>query len=122
MLFEKLAKAFAVLDIRDPVVVKHVGPEESFRYYADCASTLDEDELRSDGDVNILNQKNLFLCSKGHPSAFDSPFGEMHRHNVVRLPFAIKSFQLIENTGVGINDGCVNLALFRAYTTKENEP
>lgn len=119
---EKLAKAFAVLDIRDPVVVKHVGPEESFRYYADCASTLDEDELRSDGDVNILNQKNLFLCSKGHPSAFDSPFGEMHRHNVVRLPFAIKSFQLIENTGVGINDGCVNLALFRAYTTKENEP
>lgn len=118
---EPISKILALLDIPEP---PNLSPKRPLQedVVAKCLITLDNDELESGGDVKLLNNESLILASSGDSTTFGSPFGEMQRNESVNWPFTIRSVQLIEETGGDINDGCVNLALLKAYTTKENVP
>lgn len=114
---DTLSKILAMLNLQEPF--QHCSmPFAS----TDCALTLSENELVEDSDVKMLNQRTMYITSKRDAASFESPFGEMITSDNVTCPFSIRSIQLIENTGKGINDGCINLSLLKAYTTKENEP
>lgn len=118
---EPISKILALLDIPEPTNQSSKCPLQD-DLVAKCLITLDNDELDSGGDVKLLNNESLILASTSDSTAFGSPFGEMQRNESVNWPFTIRSVQLIEETGGDINDGCVNLALLKAYTTKENVP
>lgn len=94
----------------------------------DCAMMLDEKELRQDGDIHSINDSDLILIPARRDSvSLTSAFGILGGTNIQQQQltgkeFTLKSFQLLEDTGTGLNDGCINLLLFDAYTTKENPP
>lgn len=116
---ESIATLQSLLDLPEPS--PHINRFRGQEATTDCVISLDTKELRSDGDVRILNQESLVLSSNHESAAFESPFGEIQRDSIT-APFSIPSIQLVEETGSGVNDGCINLALFRAYTTRENDP
>ncbi|WPK25199.1 hypothetical protein PUMCH_002503 [Australozyma saopauloensis] len=85
----------------------------------DCIVTLDDDELNHTGDIYIVNNEKLEIVSNSSDSiSMTSPFGVPSEEP--KRVFNMNSVALIENPSSGINNGCVNLALFDAYSTKEN--
>lgn len=116
---ESISKILTILDIGEPT---NHSIQTDERAVAECLIMLDRDELLLKGDTKSFNNSSLELASSRDTGAFDSPFGEPNRGENTSWPFTIRSVQLIEETGGGINDGCINLALLRAYTTKENVP
>lgn len=111
-----LSTMSAILNLPEPTTTVPFevsgGPED------ESAIVLDEDELKYDGDINFVNQSGLVLTHCRRDSMTFTPFVAHNEHP--SLPFAIKSLKLIEDTGSGPNDGCIDLSLFDAYTTKEN--
>lgn len=104
-----------------------------FKQYLDesrvsCAIMLDEKELQGESDINSVNNANLVLVPSARKSAsLTSAFGILEgpgaqKQQIRDREFVFKSFQLLEDNGGGLNDGCINLLLFDAYTTKENPP
>lgn len=85
----------------------------------ECIITLDDDELNHTSDICIVNNKRLELSpALNELIGIGSPFsGPKERPTKV---FTMKSVALIEEASEGINNNCLNLALFDAYTTKEN--
>lgn len=88
---------------------------------------LDEQELTQDGDIHNVNNSDLILVSTRRDTvSFSSAFGLLEGSNVQQptasRQFSLKSYQLLEEAGNSVNDGCINLLLFDAYTTKENIP
>lgn len=103
-----------------------------FRRYLDdsrvgCAIMLDEKELHLESDISSVNNTNLVLIpsqrkSVSLTSAFSILEGSAQGKDARGPDFGFKGFQLVEDNGGGLNDGCINLLLFDAYTTKENPP
>lgn len=88
---------------------------------AACALTLDDDELTRDSDYHIINNWHLAVePARRDSGAFSREFGLLARPSSKEL--SLRSFELLEDTSTGLNDGCINLLLFDAYTTKENPP
>lgn len=109
-----LANMTSILNLPEPNTEI---PFEILQNEDECALVMDENELKYDGDVCFVNQSGLVLqnCRR------DSLFGHLMGHNEnPTLPFQVKSLKLIEDTSTALNDGCINLSLFDAYTTKEN--
>lgn len=82
-----------------------------------CIATLDDDELHRTSDICIVNNRHLELRAAGDAGTqnpFSAPCDRPQR------VFTMKSVALIENPTDGVNNGCLNLALFDAYTTREN--
>lgn len=110
-----LANMTSILNLLEP---SSRPPQFEHSFAAECALTLDEDELRYGSDISFVNDAGLTLTPNAESLSFSSPFN-VPREKTSR-PFAIQSMQLIEDTGTGVNDGCLNLSIFEAYTTKEN--
>lgn len=86
---------------------------------SECIVTLDDEELNYTSDICIVNNKKLEVSySQGESLNISSPFG-ITKDNPKKV-FTMNSVALIENPSEGVNNGCFNLALFDAYTTKEN--
>ncbi|RKP28351.1 hypothetical protein METBISCDRAFT_20754 [Metschnikowia bicuspidata] len=82
-----------------------------------CIATLDDDELHRTSDICIVNNRHLELRAAGDAGThnpFSAPCDRPQR------VFTMKSVALIEDPTDGVNNGCLNLALFDAYTTREN--
>lgn len=97
----------------------------------DCCITLDEEELNKGGDIHYFNEANLMMIpSKSDTVTLSNPFGLLTDSNastkdVTKMnarPFKMKSFEIFEDGSGAINDGCLNLQFFDAYTTRENPP
>ncbi|KAK6459296.1 subunit of activation mediator subcomplex of RNA polymerase II holoenzyme [Scheffersomyces xylosifermentans] len=89
----------------------------------ECALTLTEDELQRGGDIHGFNDSDLVLISNRSESvSFSSAFGILPAtHQKPKgQPFKMRSYEILEGTSSSLNDGCINLHLFDAYTTKEN--
>lgn len=115
---DALAALSSILDLPEPATDNPF--YDSNGMDQDCAFGLDDDELYYSSDVGHINNYGLLLASARRDSiAFSSPFGSTQRELPIK-PFTIKSMKLIEDTGTGLNDGCINLSLFEAYTTREN--
>lgn len=85
----------------------------------ECIATLDDEELNHTSDICIVNNKKLEIShAQGESLNISSPFGVPK--DKPKKVFNMKSVALIENPSDGVNNGCFNLALFDAYTTKEN--
>ncbi|KAL6451802.1 SRB8 Mediator of RNA polymerase II transcription subunit 12 [Candida maltosa Xu316] len=92
----------------------------------DCSIMLDNDELNHSGDLYYFNNRDFYLKSTRNETAGLSSFGEdgnlKFRHSQIR-DFKFKSFEILEDISHNsLNDGCINLQLFDAYTTRENPP
>lgn len=111
-----LSTMSAILNLPEPTTTL---PFEPSRINENsCAITLDRSELENDGDIDFVNQSGLVLQ---HCRRHSMTFIQYMAHDVhPSVPFSIKSLKLIEDTSSGLNDGCINLSLFDAYTTKEN--
>ncbi|QBM89468.1 mediator of RNA polymerase II transcription subunit 12 [Metschnikowia aff. pulcherrima] len=83
-----------------------------------CVLTLDRIELSHDSDAALVNNSHLVLRQKERGDGHVDPF----QKNDVRYnkPFRMDSVGLIENTSTGLNNACLSLSMFGAYTTKEN--
>lgn len=85
----------------------------------ECIITLDDEELNHTSDISIVNNKRLELSpTLSELLAIGSPFGGPKEKP--KKVFTMKSVALIEEPSEGINNNCLNLALFDAYMTKEN--
>lgn len=85
----------------------------------ECIATLDDEELNYTSDICIVNNKRLEISySQGDSLNISSPFGVPT--DKPKKVFTMKSVALIEDPSDGVNNGCFNLSLFDAYTTKEN--
>lgn len=91
-----------------------------------CSLMLDNDELERGGDISVFNNRGLVLKSTRNESSDLTSFGEnniMKSKNQQVKDFKFKSFEILEDIGTNsLNDGCINLQLFDAYTTRENPP
>jgi len=98
-----------------------------------CSIMLEEEELKYGGDYHIFNNTGLYLKSTKNESVSLPPFvtglnktaGDYDSSSarMIKQPFKMKSFEILEdvnNNKNSVNDGCINLRLFDAYTTKEN--
>ncbi|KAI5955313.1 SRB8 [Candida jiufengensis] len=100
------------------------------------SNMLQEDELKNGGDSHIFNDRGLKLQLTKHNSLDISPFvgnilntndtkddqNSMKILRTISKPFKLRSYEILEDTNSGLNDGCINLSLFDAYLTKENIP
>lgn len=111
-----LATMSAILNLPEPSTA--IPFEVSNSDDSECALVLDRNELQHDGDASFVNQSGLVLQHCRRDLMLFGPFMGQNDHPT--LPFSIKSLKLIEDTSSGLNDGCINLSLFDAYTTKEN--
>lgn len=111
-----LATMSAILNLPEPINTMPF--RESATHEDENVIVFGEDELEHDGDVNIVNQSGLVLKHTRRDSMTFPPFVAQNNHPT--LPFAVKSLKLIEDTTNALNDGCINLSLFDAYTTEEN--
>ncbi|KAK6463632.1 subunit of activation mediator subcomplex of RNA polymerase II holoenzyme [Scheffersomyces coipomensis] len=86
--------------------------------------TLDEDELQCGGDIHSFNDRNLMLVSSRTESvSLSNAFGILGSTPTTvksKRDFKLRSFEILEDSSSSLNDGCINLQLFDAYTTKEN--
>lgn len=83
-------------------------------------TTLDESEL-SGGDYNYFNHHGLVVAPLARDPLLANLLGTTtSRRRSPRRPFLVKGFEVFEDTLAGVNDACVNLLVFDAYTTKEN--
>lgn len=115
---DALAIVSGLLDLPEPATENPFF--ESNGLNEDCSFGLDDDELYNSSDVDYINKYGLLLKSVRRDSiAFSSPFGTT-QPEVPIIPFKIKSLQLIEDASSGLNNSCINLSLFEAYTTREN--
>ncbi|CAH2352019.1 mediator of RNA polymerase II transcription subunit 12 [[Candida] railenensis] len=80
-----------------------------------CLLTLDEKELTSDAEINYVNGDALEIVS-----VVEGSEGQAQR--AAQSGMHMKSFELLEGNGSGINGSCINLSLFQAYTTRQNPP
>lgn len=88
----------------------------------DSAFGLDEEELDYGSDVGYINNSGLVLTSTRSDSiGFSTAFGVLQQDAPIQR-FNIKGMNLIEDTSTELNDGCINLSLFDAYTIRENPP
>lgn len=121
-----MAQISELLDLQEPKRMRDTGAMKHATAVAaatDNCMVLDEQELTRDADVTAFNNKSLSMRpSKSEPMSLEGTFGGPSRNNDLDRQFCIKSYRLIEDVGRGINDGCVNLSMFEAYTTKENPP
>lgn len=87
-----------------------------------CALMLEKSELHKGGDIHALNDSNLILLPSRR-EALSSAFDILNetQQNVSKR-FKLKSYELLEDTGIELNNGCINLLLFDSFTTKENPP
>lgn len=111
-----LAILSSILNLPDP---NTTNPFRDGTKEPPCALMLDDDELHRDSDISMVNNSHFVLTTRRRDSISFSPFG-IGQQVQPPMPFSIKSFQLIEDTSSALNDGCVNLSMFDAYTTKEN--
>lgn len=117
---DALATVSSILDLPEPATDNPFYDSNGINQ--ECEFGLDEDELYYSSDVGHINNYGLLLSSARRNSiGFSSPFGTAQR-DLPTKPFTIKSMKLIEDTSTGLNDGCINLSLFEAYTTRENPP
>lgn len=110
-----LSTMSAILNLPEPSTTL---PFDASGDVENSAIALDRSELESDGDIDFVNQSGLVLQHCRRHSMTFIPY--MAHDNHPSVPFSIKSLKLIEDTSTGLNDGCINLSLFDAYTTKEN--
>lgn len=86
-----------------------------------CSIMLDEEELHL-GDYDWVNHTGLELVSTKND--LGNSFGMLGTtpENVpaARHEFKMHSFEILEDVSTGLNEGCINLHFFDAYTTKEN--
>lgn len=80
-----------------------------------CLLTLDEKELTSDAEINYVNGDAMEIVSVVEGS-------EDQAQRAAQSGLHMKSFELLEGNGSGINGSCINLLLFQAYTTRQNPP
>lgn len=113
-----LAIMLSILNLPEPNTTNPF--QEGTEKEISCALMLDEDELHNDSDVSIVNNSNFILTSSRRDSIPFSPFAGVAHQAEPSGPFTIKSFKLIEDTSGALNEGCINLSMFDAYTTKEN--
>ena len=102
-----------------------------------CSIMLEEEELKYGGDYHVFNNTGLYLKStKNFESVSLPPFVNGLNKNtgdydnsstkmVNTQSFKMKSFEILEDVNSNtnknsVNDGCINLRLFDAYTTNEN--
>lgn len=109
----------------------NLNPLGKYKHDIDCFLSLEEEELNKGGDIHYFNESNLIVVpSKSDPVVISNPFGLLGESNTsgkdsTKLnarPFKMKSYEIFEDCSSSINDGCLNLQLFDAYTTKENPP
>ncbi|EGW35667.1 uncharacterized protein SPAPADRAFT_133266 [Spathaspora passalidarum NRRL Y-27907] len=89
-----------------------------------CALMLDDEELNHGGDVHAFNDSGLVLL-QARPHSVSLPFGILNNNEKVSNEIKMvkfRSFEILEDTSSALNDGCVNLQLLDAYTTRENPP
>lgn len=91
-------------------------PSEMSGGSADCNLAFDSEELNTDSDVSFVNQSGLVLrhCRRDLITYHD------YSDHSTSYPFTVTSLALIDDTSSSLNDGCINLSLFDAYTTREN--
>lgn len=111
-----LSTMSAILNLPEPSMALPF--ETSGSAESNSAIALDHSELENDGDIDFVNQSGLVLQHCRRDSMTFIPYMAQDDHPSV--PFSIKSLKLIEDTSTGLNDGCIDLSLFDAYTTKEN--
>lgn len=83
----------------------------------DSPLTLETDELYYGSEISRINDGRLTIVSKDDAvtlSPFNAPTEKPSR------PFAMSSMKLIADTSEGLNNGCISLSMFDAYTTREN--
>lgn len=115
---DALAAVSTILDLPEPATDNPF--YDSNGIDQECGFGMDDDELHYSSDVGHINNYGLLLSPARRDSiGFSNPFGTAQGDLPIK-PFTIKSMQLIEDTSTGLNDGCVNLSLFEAYTTREN--
>lgn len=104
---------------------------DSLKAYVDdskiqCVLTLEKDELENGGDIHSINNSGLVLIDSRIEGSRDSnEFNGLDNHqqvNNIPQQFKIKSFELLKDTSLSLNDGCINILLFDSYTTRENPP
>lgn len=111
-----LSAMSSILNLQEPTTNS---PQLKKVRIPESAVTLDDEELYFSSDIGYVTESGLTLvASVNDPLTFSSPFSVPNERSA--KPFQMKSMQLIEDTGNGLNDGCFNLSLFEAYTTKEN--
>ncbi|KAG5418725.1 SRB8 [Candida metapsilosis] len=116
------------LDVENPF--KHILNDHLVR----CAIMLDKEELAHGGDFNHINDCNFRLeipksdslnlpAFVGNILSNEKNEDQEDDHSRVRIrPFRIRSYELLEDTSHSVNDACINLSLFNAYTSEENPP
>ncbi|RCK67620.1 Mediator of RNA polymerase II transcription subunit 12 [Candida viswanathii] len=91
-----------------------------------CSIMLDSNELEHGGDISVFNNRGLVLKSTRNDNPELPPFDQnnlMKSKSKQLKEFKFKSFEVLEDIGANsLNDGCLNLQLFDAYTTRENPP
>ncbi|RLV91411.1 Mediator of RNA polymerase II transcription subunit 12 [Spathaspora sp. JA1] len=85
-----------------------------------CSIMLDEEELNQGGDLHVFNNSGLILKPSRPNETFGSILNQETREEIKFVKF--KSFEILEDTSLALNDGCINLQLLDAYTTRENPP
>ncbi|CAN3374982.1 hypothetical protein DIURU_000240 [Diutina rugosa] len=114
-------RAPALWALDDPTEAGRVPSPSAPPPMASSVTSLDEDELNG-GDYNYFNHHGLVMePSARDPGSLANLLGTTTpRRPPPRRPFAVKGFEVFEDTSAGVNDACVNLSVFDAYTTKEN--
>ncbi|GEQ70375.1 hypothetical protein JCM33374_g4052 [Metschnikowia sp. JCM 33374] len=106
-----------ILDLPEPGLSAYdFGVDDS-----SCLITLDNDEINHSSDIALANDDRLVLMSKEEGAGvgtYENPFKASD--SKYTRPFRIESVGLIEDTSSGLNNGCISLSMFGAYTTKEN--
>lgn len=82
----------------------------------ECSITLDEEELYWSSEISHVNNGTLVISEREK----ETTSVRIVPSNKHRRPFTINNMKLIEDTSENLNDGCVSLSLFEAYTIKEN--
>jgi mediator of RNA polymerase II transcription subunit 12 len=97
----------------------------------DTVITLEEEELSRGGDIHYVNNANLVLVQARNDTVpLTNPFSILGETSSTTdspskpatKPFHLKSFEIFEDSSQLLNDGCINLHFFDAYTIRENLP
>ncbi|CAN3500466.1 mediator of RNA polymerase II transcription subunit 12 [Diutina catenulata] len=87
----------------------------------DSIVTLDQSELAG-GDFNYFNDGHLALVPAERQSDSLVNLLDAGQQKPKTQKFSVSSVEVFEDCSNGLNDGCINLSLFDAYTTRENPP
>lgn len=120
--YEKFAPLFDLPNLESHNILRQfIGHDNNIK----SAITLTQSELQKGGDFQNMNHSQFTMVKSRRDPVFLSnsgPFNLLKKPNESPPQFAIKSFEILDNTDDSINNGRINLLLFDAYTTKQNPP